>query len=457
MNPAFHPVDLFIIFLYLAVLLGLGFFRSSRESDDAEDYLLAGRRLSILPFTASLVATWYGGILGVGEFTYLYGISNWVVFGLPYYVFAFLFAMFIASKIRHQNFTTIPDRFYASYGKGAGILSSIFVIILTSPAPYILSVGILLQLIFNIALLPAVIISTLFSLIYIYKGGFRSVIRTDLLQFALMFGGFILIVIYSVGEFGGFNSLKTSLPENHFSWHGGNSTFYILAWFFIALWTFVDPGFYQRCAAAESPATAKKGIFISILFWAVFDFLTLTTGLYARMILPEIENPLFAIPALGTEILPPVVLGLFFAGLLATIMSTVDSFGLLSAITFGRDLVWKNWRQSDDPVKWTKIGLIVTGIVSLILAWLLPSVVELWYAMGSVVVPGLLIPFLLTFSNKKVPSGIVVVMGLSAFVSLVWFIAGQILGSVPWKIEPFYPGMGVSMVWLGYNSFLLKK
>ncbi len=457
MNTAFHPVDLFIIFLYLAVLLGLGFFRSSRKSDDAEDYLLAGRRLSILPFTASLVATWYGGILGVGEFTYLYGISNWVVFGLPYYVFAFLFAIFFSGKIRGQNFTTIPDRFYANYGKGAGILSSIFVIILTSPAPYILSVGILLQLIFNIALLPAVIISTLFSLIYIYKGGFRSVIRTDILQFALMFGGFILIVIYAASEFGGFNSLESSLPENHFSWNGGNSTFYILAWFFIALWTFVDPGFYQRCAAAESPTTAKKGIFISILFWAVFDFLTLATGLYARMILPEIENPLFAIPALGTEILPPIVLGLFFAGLLATIMSTVDSFGFLSAITFGRDLVWKNWRQSDDPVKWTRIGLILTGIVSLILAWLLPSVVDLWYAIGSVVVPGLLIPFLLTFSDKKVPVGTVMVMGLSATASLVWFIVGQIFGSVPWGIEPFYPGIGVSLVWLGYNSLSLKK
>ncbi|MBT3608146.1 MAG: sodium:solute symporter family protein, partial [Candidatus Marinimicrobia bacterium] len=65
--------------------------------------------------------------------------------------------------------------------------------------------------------------------------------------------------------------LIQSTPESHLDPLGGNTIQYILVWFFIAAWTFVDPGFYQRCAAAESPEIAKKGLLISIGFWAVFD------------------------------------------------------------------------------------------------------------------------------------------------------------------------------------------
>ena len=47
----------------------------------------------------TLVSTWYGGILGVGEFSYRYGISNWVIQGVPYYVFALFFAFLLAKRI----------------------------------------------------------------------------------------------------------------------------------------------------------------------------------------------------------------------------------------------------------------------------------------------------------------------------------------------------------------------
>ncbi|MEE9165873.1 MAG: sodium:solute symporter family protein [Candidatus Neomarinimicrobiota bacterium] len=449
MNGAIHPADLSIVVLYFVILMGVGIFRSKRRPEGEKDYLLVGRKLSLLPFTASLVATWYGGILGVGEFTYLYGLSSWIVFGLPYYVFALMFAFFLASRIRSTGQTTIPDRFYPRYGRIPGILSSVYVMILSSPAPYILSVSLILQLLFGIGLLPALLISTLFSLVYIYHGGFRSVIRTDLFQFVLMFIGFGVVAALSAMKFGGFSFLKESVPRLHLTWTGSHSTFYILVWFFIALWTFVDPGFYQRCAAAESPATAKRGILLSIGFWAIFDFLTLSTGLYARAILPGLQNPMMAIPSLGLEILPPVLMGLFFAGILSTIMSTVDSLGFISAITFGRDIMWRNRPGGQDSVRWTKIGLVVTGALSLLLAWFLPSVVKLWYAIGSIAVPGLLIPFLTTFRRKTVP-GMKWLMSLPAGISLAWFLAGVISGgespAYPLGIEPFYPGLAVSIV-----------
>ena len=101
---------------------------------------------------------------------------------------------------------------------------------------------------------------------YIFTGGFNAVIRTDKLQFGFMFLGFALLLIYSIKMFGGYTQLAMALPKSHLSITGGASFQYILVWFFIAIWTFVDPGFYQRCAAAKSPKTAQKGIIISIIF-----------------------------------------------------------------------------------------------------------------------------------------------------------------------------------------------
>ncbi|MEJ2051569.1 MAG: hypothetical protein P8Y60_17340, partial [Calditrichota bacterium] len=81
-----HPLEIIPILLYLALLLFIGFRKRSNLSDE-EDFILGGRRLTLPAFVATLVTTWYGGILGIGEFTYRYGFSNWVVFGLPYYIF----------------------------------------------------------------------------------------------------------------------------------------------------------------------------------------------------------------------------------------------------------------------------------------------------------------------------------------------------------------------------------
>ncbi|MDP6456755.1 MAG: sodium:solute symporter family protein [Candidatus Marinimicrobia bacterium] len=453
MNSPFHFLDLSIIVLYLAGVVALGLIRSKKQSPSDDDYLLSGRRLTLIPFTASLVATWYGGILGVGEFTYRYGISNWVVFGLPYYLFALLFAFLLAGKIRQSQITTIPDRFRDKYGAEAGIVSAVLVMILTSPAPYIFSTGIILKLIFNIDSNVALLLAAALSLVYIFSGGFRSVIRTDLLQFFLMFAGFAVIVILAATQYGGFSMLKEKLPQLHLTWKGGHTSQYITVWFFIAMWTFVDPGFYQRCAAADSPAVAKRGILTAIIFWALFDFLTLTTGLYARAILADNADPAMALPQLGMEILPPVLLGIFFIAILSTIMSTTDSFGFICATTLGRDIIWRLKGETDSPVKLTKVGLLITAIISLLLAWLLPSVVSLWYVIGTVCVPGLLVPLLITFwaDGRFVIRGVTWMMTISATVSFAWLLAGTLQGAdspaYPLDIEPFYPGFAVSLLW----------
>ena len=91
------PLDWGLVLLYFGFLAAVWLRRLGRHST-AVEYLVAGRRVTLPAFVATLVATWYGGILGVGEYSYRYGISNWLVFGVPYYAGALLFAIFYARR-----------------------------------------------------------------------------------------------------------------------------------------------------------------------------------------------------------------------------------------------------------------------------------------------------------------------------------------------------------------------
>jgi SSS family solute:Na+ symporter len=459
-------LDAFSLIAYLIVLIYIG-YRAYKKTDitDEKDYLLANRSLSLPAFVATLVTTWYGGILGIGEFAYNYGISTWIVFGLPYYIFAALFAFLIAGKVREAGQYTIADILYTRYDKSVGILGSVFLLFMTTPAPYILMISVLLQVILGWPFFLTLIIGTLFSTIYVIFGGFRSVVQTDKFQFFLIYGSFIIIVIFLIAKYGGVFFLKQQIPPLHVTWHGGNSLQYIIVWFFLASWTFIDPGFHQRCSAAKTLHIAKKGILISILFWFIFDFLTVTTGLYAVAIFKEI-NPLLSYILLADKLLPPFIKGLFFVGLLAVIMSTIDSFSLLSAITFGRDLVWRLTDCDEGRVAfYTRIGLILTGLISVVLCIVFPSVIQLWYTVGTLFIPPMLLPVLTAyFPRYKIPPNFTIISMIVSFsISLLFFLWGQLHfingnPNYPLGIEPFFPGLLVSVsLYLIYNCIYSNK
>lgn len=446
-----HWLDGFAILVYLLVLWLIGFIRSGHSADNEKNYILAGRRLSLPGFVMTLVSTWYGGIIGVGENTFLYGIQTWVIFGLPYYAFAILFALFLAPKIQQANLISIPDHFEKRYGPSSAIISALLLLVLASPAPYILSIGILLQAFTGLPYNTALILAVVASLIYIWRGGFGAVVRTDMLQFILMFTGFILLIGFAWKTYGSPIQIWDQLPESHRSPTGGNSISYIVVWFFIALWTFIDPGFYQRTAAAKSGSVAKKGILIAVGFWFFFDMLTLFIGFYARILVPD-APPLMAYPLIGEKVLPPFFFGLFLTGLLATIMSTIDSLGLISAVTFGRDILWRIRKSVPklaelSSVDLTKRGLVMMAFLSLILALNIPSVIGLWYTIGSLVIPGLIIPFLGSFTPIKLADDKAALsIVLPVITSAGWWLLTQWIGSPFTSIEPFYPGFCVSLI-----------
>ena len=439
--------------IYLALILGIGFLRPARK--DADSYFVLGRALTLPAFVASLVSTWYGGILGVGEYTYRFGISNWLVFGVPYYLAAFIFAVFIARKARSTNYYTIPDLLFKRFGKAVSVAGAFVIFFMTVPGAYVLMLGVLIHVVFGYSTEAGIVAGTLFSIVYVYRGGLRSVVRTDLFQFVLMFVSFILALLYLWKTAGGISTLPERLPHTHLTWNGGNSPQYVLVWYVIALATLVEPAFYQRCFAARDASTARRGILVSILFWFVFDALTTTTGLYARALLPGLDNPTFAFPSLAVEILPPLVGAIFILGLLATVMSTIDSYAFLSAITLGRDIVWRmRGGAEEDSRRFSAWALAVTGAIAVVFAITLRSVVDIWHHFGSVGTPALLIPLAASLSTREIlrPREALAMMLSSGTLSLFWLLSPLLIpslgGTYLLGIEPIFPGLALSLVLL---------
>ncbi len=451
----FAPVDLALIGGYLLFALVVGFWRRRRS---AEDYLIAERSLSLLVFTATLVATFYGGILAVGEFTYQYGLANWTTQALPYYCFATLFALFLARRVRQASHYTIPDKLAQEYGKPVALLGALFAFAIITPAPYILMVGQLLAVALGWPIVPAMLVGTLVSVVYVYFGGFRSDVRINVFQFALMFIGFMVALPVVATRLGGYHWMAQHVPATHLRLDGGQGAGYVAVWFFIAMMTFVDPGFHQRCYAAKTPRTAQVGILLAVLCWAGFDFMTTSMGLFARAAMPDLSATQagLAFPLLAERLMPAGVKGLFYLAMLATVMSTVVSYTFMGAMTLGRDLFWRMSGEGDaERVQaLTRAGLVVTTAFGIAIAWLVPSVVRQWFAIGTVVVPGLLLPVLTSYAPRlRVSSGAVLAaMVGGAGTSLTCLLTGWLrtgiyadTGDFPFGTQPMYPGLAVSV------------
>lgn len=442
-------IDYLIIILYLCLLLFFGFYKRLKKNSTASELIIGGRVLTLPAFVASLVSTWYGGILGVGEYSYNFGLSNWLVFGLPYYLAAFIFAIFLAKKARESKVLTLPDRLAAAYDNKTAITGSIIIFLMTVPAAYVLMIGILTEILFGWNIWVGIIAGSVFSMIYVFTGGFKSVVRTDLFQFVLMFIGFAVLLIVLVTKYGGLSFLLENSPAEHFTWHGGNAGWYIISWYVIALAALIEPAFHQRCYAAKDGKVARNGILISILCWAFFDFMTTSCGLYARAILPNLENPVGAFPALAMHVLPAGLMGLFALSLLATIMSTIDSYSFVAATTFSRDIVLKLFNYDENKTTYfTRIGLVVTFVLAIVPLLIFDSVVEIWYLFGTIGTPALMVPVFFSFvGNRRLPANWAFIsIIISGLVSLAWYLSSFINNGNYWLgIQPIFPGLILSL------------
>ena len=437
-------IDYAILIGYFLLVFAIGFFVKKDQGDDLENYFLAGRKLTLPLFVATLVSTWYGNLLSMGELAFKQGLVMWLTQGIFWYFAYFFVAFFLAEKIYKTQFFSIPDQLEAKYNKATALLGAVVNLLVMTPAVYILSLAYVCQLIFGWDKVTCVLIGTLVPLLYMIKGGFKAVVYTDFIQFIFMFVGIALVLPFAYFKYGGWDFLVANLPSSHLSFTGDWSWQLILAWFLIAMWTLVHPNFYQRIFASPDLKTAKRGILWSIGFWFIFDMMINLVGLYAFAAMPELKAETSFL-VFSVDVLPVVFKGIFLTGLIATVMSTLDSLGFSSAMSVSYDIFLrlKNDLSQKQVIKINQVALVVILSIGIIIAIYFESLIELMYVRGTIAISALLLPLLASFYLTKLKDR-------AGFWSMLAGVFGASLGYIlkqyyGLELEPIFLGLFFSL------------
>ncbi len=478
---SFAGLDWAIIGLFVALALGLGFSAKLREHS-ALQFIAAGRRLTLPLFLATLVATWYGGILGIGESVLYYGVGTLLLLGIPYYIFALLYAWLYAKRVREADQISIPERLFEHFGKGASLVGAVLVFVIGVPSAHVLMLGVLTQTLTGWSLPLACLVAAVVGTLFLYRGGLMADARMSILAFAMMYIGFAVISLWCLTHYPAMETWQAAgQPPEWLSFTGGQGPIVIISFIILGAWTLIDPGFHQRAASAESPKTSQRGILLAVAFWMLFDAMTITTGLYAVSLMPELpENGLMIFPLFGSQILPAGLKAVFFCGMLGTILSALVGYSLVSGSTLGREMICR-LKPELDATTWTRVGIGIGTVAAIGIALSIKSVVNIWYAVGGGVTGALLLPVSISYGLIRWRGGsgpVIASMVLSALVAFGWLGYGlatgndylmvtlperilgynlpQALANSAFSLGTLLPGLAVSALVLGVSSIFRR-
>ena len=361
-----QQIDWLIVLLYFILTMGLGLYLSRRAAKSLVDFFVSGRSLPWWLAGTSMAATTFSidtplYICGVVATRGIAGNWEWWSFGIAHIVLIYIFARLW----RRAEIVTDAELTEMRYGgKTAAVLRGTKAFLFAVP---INCVGIGYAMLAMVKVVDAlelwqslgfspgengkiwsVIGVSLFVLLYSGFSGLWGVVATDFFQFFLALFGAIVVAIVAVNHVGGIHELIPQVQQVNdidvlsffpltfsnggLSWSdtAGITATTFSAYLFIQWWSFrrSDGGgeFVQRLAAAKNEAEAEKSAwFFNILHYIVRTWPWILVALVAIVIYPDLSDRELGYPKLMLDFLPPVLLGLVVASLIAAFMSTVST------------------------------------------------------------------------------------------------------------------------------------
>ncbi|HSU60036.1 MAG TPA: sodium:solute symporter family protein [Bryobacteraceae bacterium] len=404
------PVDLLIIALYFAMVLGIGLYLK-RFTKTGEDFFLAGRDMSAWIAGLSFVAANLGSLelMGWAASAYQYGIlaTHWYWIGaIP----AMLFLGIVMMPFYYISKThSVPGYLQLRFGEPARALSAISFAIMTILMSGInmYSMALVMKIILGWDIHFSIWISSLTVAVYVVLGGLLSAIFNEVLQFFLIWLGALLIPIIGLVETGGWDGMVHRIahrfPAQDFThlWAGLGSftsnpmgiqwTGIVFGLGFVisfGYWT-TDFLVVQRVLAAKDLRSAKMAPIIGSFFKMALPFIVILPGLLGLAVLPEhLVGESQAGPGVHTynEVLPlmlarycgPGLLGLGITALIAGFMSgmagNVSAFATVWTYDLYRAFIRKDASDKHyvDMGRWcTILGVLISiGTAYLVMQFL---------------------------------------------------------------------------------------
>lgn len=329
-------IDIALIVIYFAVVMFIGIKVGSGHSD-AQDYFLAGRSM-IWPFVGiSLFASNISSttLIGLSGDAYATGISvfnyEWMASVVLVFFAIFLLPIYLNSKIY-----TMPEYLERRFDVRSRYYFSVVTLIgniLIDTAGALFAGGILLQLIFpEFQLWQIILVLSVAAGLYTIVGGLKAVIYTDTIQTILILTGAIAITYIAYDKIGGWEAVEAVTPPDALSlvrpaddasmpWTGLLFGVPILGFYFWCTNQFM----VQRVLSAKNNQHGRWGLLLAAALKLPVLFIMVFPGTMARVLYPELENPDLVYPTLIFDLLPVGLKGLVVAGILAALMSSIDS------------------------------------------------------------------------------------------------------------------------------------
>ena len=469
--------DLFVLVAYLAGITAVGIYAGRRQKD-ARDYFVADRAIAWWVVMLSIVATETSAL----TFISIPGVAYLGDLGFLQVVAGYILGRIVVS------FTLLP-RYYEGelvtayallerrFGLGTRRFTSIVFMVTRALADSvrIFATAIPIALIIGPAvprelLMPsAILILSVLTVIYTYKGGMRAVVWTELLQAGVyILGGVAAVVLLGQSVAGGWSAIISQASDagklSGISFYTGfdrpHTIFAgLLGGAFLAMASHgADQLIVQRLLTSRNLRDAQKALIGSgIVVFAQFTlFLFVGIGLwvlYAGRAFPAADQ---IFPTFILERMPSGLVGLILAAILAAAMSTQSgSINALAGATTHDIYLPLTKRKADDPetLRMGKLFALMWGVVLTGGALLYPDdatrpVVIVALSIASFTYGGLLGGFSLAlFWKRAIQRDAITGMSIGIICMGLVVFAKQISGFIPALAPTLQPLTGIAWPW----------
>ena len=443
-------LDLGILGIYLVGMVLVGVL-CVRKVKNANDYYTAGRSFGPFVLMATVCATIIGGsgLMGRAGVAYSSGFKA-ILTAIPYLLGMFIFSG-ISGRISDIGFkyglTSIPELFERRFGKTAKLILSVMIAftMMGTVASQVTATATIINMLggeIGISYEMGAFIACVVFIVYTATSGLFGVVYTDVLQFyMLLLFVYILIPTASLLEVGGLASFTKNLsPELFKPYINGDILGDIVTYL---VFTMAGAEMWQRAFAAKDRRSAKEGMFLGTAVYGVTIILVWFMGVIAHQIIGDDVLALYGstdavVPALAIKVLPAGLTGLALAGILSVIMSTADSYLLVSVQTCVHDI-----GKTIDPdmsgkkeILLSRIFSVILPLCALVIALYIQNAYKILMFAWSFYAAAAGIPaFAALFWKKATKPGIIAGMAAGFVVCIGWKLLGT-----PFDLGPTVPG-----------------
>jgi solute:Na+ symporter, SSS family len=448
-----------IVYLIGTVLIGLW---ASRKVSSSGDFMLAGRSLPIVLSTSALFATWFGSETVFGASSQFLEGGLFAVIEDPFgaSLCLLLFGIFFARKLYNMNLVTLGDYFKVRYGTRTEIIASAFMI----PAYFgyiaaqLVALGLILNVVADIPVIDAIIISSLIVTLYTFIGGMWAISVTDFIQSIIIIVGLIVLAFILAKEAGGASVVLSEVPKKDLKFfpefNGTAIITWLAAWSVLGLGSIPSQDVFQRTMSSGSAQIAVRSCYYAAILYLTVAMLPLFIGLCVKHLYPGelgLDTQL-TLPNMVLQHTSIPVQVLFFGSLLSAVMSTTSSAILAPAALFSENVVkplMKKAPSDKQLLMITRLSIVLFSVIATVLAVLNSNIYELVGVSSILSLVSLFIPLVFGMYWKRSSSSGAVLAMVAGMMTWFWFEYN------PLSVPALVPATLMSMIAFFLGSYLL--